>query len=244
MRILAIETATAAASVAIGSDGRLAAMALEVDARGHLGFLAAATDFCFARAGWTPLEVDAVAVDTGPGRYTGLRAGIATAQGIAAAVGAPMVTVSSLSVLALRAATGRRRIWPVIDVRRGEIATQPFHPVPGGVVADGPPEVMAAEELRGLLQADPGDSLVVGDWESLPDAVLRGLHRVKRGRPRYPSADVVLEIGELKAARDDFVTPEHVRPVYLREPDARINWSQIGGRGPATEDRPWPEAAS
>ncbi len=244
MRVLAIETATAASSVAIGSGGRLAAMAAEVDARGHLGFLTAATDFCFAQAGWTPLEVDAVAVDTGPGRYTGLRAGIATAQGIAAAIGAPLVTVSSLSVLALRAATGRRRIWPVIDVRRGQIATQPFHPVPGGVVADGDPEVMAAEELRGLLEADPSDSLVVGDWESLPDSVLRGLHRVKRGRPRYPSADVVLEIGALKAARDDFATPEQVRPVYLREPDARINWSQISGRQPATDGGLWPEAAS
>ncbi len=99
--------------------------------------------------------MDAVAVDTGPGRYTGLRAGIATAQGIAAAIGAPLITVSSLSVLALRAATGRRRIWPVIDVRRGQIATQPFHPVPGGVVADGDPEMVTPEELRGLLEADP-----------------------------------------------------------------------------------------
>ncbi len=244
MRILAIETATAASSVAIGTDGRLAAMALEVDARGHLGFLTAATDFCFAQAGWTPLEVDAVAVDTGPGRYTGLRAGIATAQGIAAAIGAPLITVSSLSVLALRAATGRRRIWPVIDVRRGQIATQPFHPVPGGVVADGDPEMVTPEELRGLLEADPADTLVVGDWESLPDAVLRGLHRVKRGRPRYLSADVVLEIGALKAARDDFATPEHVRPVYLREPDARINWSQIKGRQATADGGFWPEAAS
>jgi tRNA threonylcarbamoyladenosine biosynthesis protein TsaB len=243
VRILAVETATAASSVAIGSDGRLAAMAVEVDARGHLRFLTAAADFCFARAGWAPLDVDAIVVDTGPGRYTGLRAGIATAQGIAAAIGAPLVTVSSLSVLALRAATGRRRIWPVIDVRRGQIATQPFRPVPGGVVADGVAEVMAVEELRGLLEADPADSLVVGDWESLPEAVLRGLHRVKRGRPRYPSADVVLEIGELKAARDDFVTPEQVRPVYLREPDARINWAQISGRGPADGAGPWPGAA-
>lgn len=182
-----------------------------------------------------------VAVDVGPGRYTGLRAGIATAQGIAAAIGAPLVTVGSLSVLALRAATGRRRIWPVVDVRRGQIAAQPFQPVPGGVVADGAPEVMSADELRGPLEADPADALVVGDWEALPEEVLRGLHRVKRGRPRYPSADVVLEIGEMKARRGDFATPEQVRPVYLREPDARINWSQLRPRREAGGD---PEAAA
>lgn len=231
MRILAIETATPASSVAIGEDGRLAAMAVEVDARGHLGFLTAAIDFCFAQAGWSPRDIDAVAVDIGPGRYTGLRAGIATAQGIAAAVGAPMITVSSLVVLALRAATGRRRIRPIIDVRRGQIATQPFQPVPGGVVSDGHPEMMSPDDLRGLLEVDPEDTLVVGDWESLAEATFRGLHRAKRGRPRYPGADVVLEIGEIKAARDDVTPPEHVRPLYLREPDARINWTDIRGGG-------------
>ena len=238
MRILAIETSTAASSVAIGRHGKLASMALEVDARGHLGFLAGAIDFCFAQAGWSPPDIDAVTVDIGPGRYTGLRAGISSAQGIAAAIGAPLITVSSLTVLALRAATGRRRIWPVVDVRRGQIATQPFQPVPGGVVSAGSPEVVSPDDLRGLLDADPEDTLVVGDWESLPEATFLGLHRAKKGRPRYPSADVLLEIGEIKACRDDFTPPERVRPMYLREPDATINWAEIRDEGL------WPGAAS
>ena len=109
MRILAIETATPASSVALGTGGAIEAMSVRVDPRGHVGFLVPAIDFCFTQVGWQPSDLDLVAVDIGPGPFTGIRAGIATAQAIAAAVGVPIVTVSSLTVLALRAATGRRR---------------------------------------------------------------------------------------------------------------------------------------
>lgn len=238
MKILAIETATPASSVAIGEDGELIAMSVQVDGRGHIGFLVPAIDFCFDRAGWKPDDLDVVAVDTGPGPYTGLRAGIATAQAIAAAVGVPVVTASSLTVLALRAATGRRRIWPVVDVRRGTIATAPYQPVPGGVVPDGQPELASPEDFFGLLDADPNESLVIGDWKCLPETAFRGLHRVKRGRPRYPSADVLLEIAGMRAARDEFSSPEDLRPRYMREPDAAINWSDF------REEGLWPGADS
>ena len=87
MKILAIESATSASSVAIGRGGNVAAMALQVDRRGHVGFLVPAIDFCFERAGWVPTDLDAVAVDVGPGPYSGIRAGIAAAQAIAASVG-------------------------------------------------------------------------------------------------------------------------------------------------------------
>lgn len=237
MKILAIDTATSASSVALGEADQLAAMSVRVDRRGHGGFLVPAIDFCFQTADWKPADIDVIAVDIGPGLFTGIRAGISTAQGIAAAVGAPIVTVSSLTALAVRAATGRRRIWPVVDIRRDQYATRPFRPVPGGVAPDGMPEVVNAEGLHNLLDSDADDVLMVGDAHSLPAATLRGLHRVKRGRPRYPSADVVLEIAAIRARRDDFVRPEDVRPLYMREPDARINWTDF------REEGVWPGAA-
>lgn len=238
MRILAIETATRASSVALGEDGALVAMSVLVDGRAHVEFLVPAIDFCFERAGWDPDDLDLVAVDVGPGPYTGLRAGIATAEAVAAAVGVPIVTASSLTVLALRAATGRRRIWPIIDVRRGQIATAAFRPVPGGVMPDGPRELVSPEEFHALLDADRNDTLIVGDWQMLPDAVFRGLHRARKGRPRYPSADVLLEIAEMRAAQGEFAGIEDLQPIYLREPDAKINWSEF------REEGLWPGAAS
>lgn len=73
MKILAIETATPASSVAVGEDGDLRGLAVNVDSRGHVGFLVAAVDFALTQAGWTPHDIDVVAVDIGPGPYTGLR---------------------------------------------------------------------------------------------------------------------------------------------------------------------------
>ncbi len=235
MNVLAIDTATPASSVAIGVDADLLAMSVNVDRRGHVGFLMPAIDFCFSQAGWKPRDVDLVAVDVGPGPYTGLRAGIATAQAFAAAVGAPMVTVSSLTVIAVRAATGRRRIWPVVDMRRGQFAIAPFRPLPGGVAPDGRPEVVSPEYFKVLLESEGTDSLVVGDWASMPTSTWTALDKVRRGRPRYPSADTLLEIANIKVNQGNLTAAEDIRPMYMREPDVQINWESFRSEGV------WPE---
>ncbi len=235
MKLLAIETATPASSVAIGEDDRLLGMSVNVDRRGHVGFLMPAIDFVMSRVGWQPRDIDIVAVDVGPGPYTGLRAGIATAQAFAAAIGAPMVTMSSLTVIALRAATGRRRIWPVVDMRRGQFAVAPFQPLPGGVAPDGAPEVVNPYDFKALLESEGQDALVVGDWHVMPEEARRGLHRVRWGRPRYPSAETMLEIASMRANKGNLTDADDVRPMYMREPDVDINWTAFRSEGA------WPE---
>ncbi|MFH1105572.1 MAG: tRNA (adenosine(37)-N6)-threonylcarbamoyltransferase complex dimerization subunit type 1 TsaB [Actinomycetota bacterium] len=234
MRVLAIETATAASSVALGDDGGIVASARRVDRRGHVGFLVPALDFCFAQAGWAPSDVDLVAVDVGPGLFSGIRAGLATAQAVAGAVGAPIVPVLSLDAVALRAATGHRRIWSVVDVRRKEVAVGPYRPVPGGVVRDGGVELCSPAAFRANLEGDSADVLVVGDWTALPEGTLLGLHAIKTGRPRYPSADAVAEIARARAQRGDLPHPDEIRPRYMREPDVTINWADFRSEGPWT----------
>jgi tRNA threonylcarbamoyladenosine biosynthesis protein TsaB len=236
VRVLAIDSATAASSVALAEDRRLVATAARVDRRGHGEFLVSALDFCFDQAGWSPSDIDAIVVDVGPGLYTGIRVGLATAQALAAAVGAMLVPASSLDALALRAATGHRHIWTVVDVRRGELAVASYRPVPGGAVKDGPPELVTASEFRGMVDSDPEDSLVVGDVPALPEGSLRGLHRVKVGRPRYPSAEVLVDLGHGHAEKGDVPHPEEIRPIYLREPNVTINWSAL-----RRETGPWGE---
>lgn len=231
MKILAIETATSASSVAVGEEGALAAMAVNVDRRGHVGFLMPGIDFCFSQAGWSVDDIDVVAVDVGPGPFTGLRAGISTAQSIAAAIGAPVIGVSSLTAIAMRAATGRRRIWAVVDMRRGQVAVRPFRPLPGGVAPDGHPEVVGPDEFHALIESDTSETLVVGEWQVLPSGFWTGLHRTRKGRPRYPAADVILEIAAIRARNEEYGRPESVQPMYLREPDVQINWERFRSEG-------------
>ena len=222
MRILGIETATGASSVALVEDQEVVASASRGGKRGHDSFLVPAIDFCFGQAGWKPEHIDLVVVDTGPGLFTGIRVGIATAQGLAAMLGVPIMAASSLDALALRAATGRRHIWPLVDVRRGEVAVAGYQPVPGGAVMDSRPELAGYEHLRGILESDPYDVLVVGDFEVLPASVLRGLSRVKTGRPRYPSAATLAHLVVARAERGEIGHPDEVRPSYMREPDVTL----------------------
>lgn len=233
-KVLAIETATPASSVALAEGRQIVASAARVDRMGHSAFLVPAIDFCFDQAGWRPDDLDAVVVDVGPGLYTGIRVGIATAQGLAAAVGVPLLTAVSLDAIALRAATGRRHIWAVVDVRRGELAVASYHPVPGGVVKDAPPEVVTQDELRAALESDPKDVLLVGDTGAIRDDTLRGLHRVKKGGPHHPQAEALIETTAAALESDEMPHPDEVRPMYLREPDVQINWA-------ALESDPWGE---
>ncbi len=232
MRFIAIETATGATSVALGDGRTVAAAASRADRRGHVGFLVPALDFCFAQAGWKPQEIDVVAVDIGPGLFGGIRAGLATAQALAGAAGVPLAPVCSLDAIALQAATSHRRIWAVVDARRGEVAVAPYRPVPGGVVRDGAVELVGANAFRGLLEDDPGQKLVVGDWTALPESELTGVHGVRLGGPRHPSAAAVMEVARGLADRGAFPHPDEVRPFYLRDPDVRINWSDFRQEGP------------
>jgi tRNA threonylcarbamoyladenosine biosynthesis protein TsaB len=232
MRILAIETSTAASSVALGTPEGVIASSRRLDPRGHVSFLVPALEFCFSQTGWEPKQLDAIAVDVGPGLFSGIRTGLATAQAIAGAVGAPIVPVMSLDAIALRAATAHRRIWAVVDVRRKEVAVAPYRPVPGGVVRDGPTELCRPAAFREMLVSDPSDVLVVGDWKALPEGTLVGLHAVRTGRPRFPSAEAVIEVARGRVARTALPHPDEVRPMYLREPDVAINWSDFRSEGP------------
>jgi tRNA threonylcarbamoyladenosine biosynthesis protein TsaB len=232
MKVLAIETATPGSSVALAEGRRVVASATLVDRTGHSRFVVPAIDFCFDQVGWSPQDLDGIAVDVGPGLYTGIRVGVATAQGLGATLGVPVIPVSGLDALAFEAATGHRHIWAVIDVRRGELAVASYRPLPGGVVRDSAPELVDFEGLRARLDSDPSDFLVVGDTELIADKVLSGLHRVKTGRPLYPTAAAVAELAAGRLERDDIPPPEEVRPLYLRDPDVTINWDKIHDRGP------------
>ena len=95
------------------------------------------------------------------------------------------------------------------------------------MIKEATPEIVSPRGFAGLLDSTDGDMLVVGDHAALPSGTLRGLHRVKLGRPRWPSADVLLELAAARLAKGDLLAPDEVRPEYLREPDVTINWQDF-----------------
>jgi len=123
MRILAIETTDAAGSVAALETGRILA-AHDLDTRLRSAqTLAPAIVALLEKTAWQPADVQLVAVATGPGSFTGLRVGVATAKLFAYAVGAEVLGVNTLEVIAAQqtAAAEGAELWAVLDAQRNQV---------------------------------------------------------------------------------------------------------------------------
>jgi tRNA threonylcarbamoyladenosine biosynthesis protein TsaB len=221
--VLALDTATPATVAALGGDGRPV-----VEARddpppggrpGHGANLLRLLEQVLGRAGLTWEDVDRIAVGAGPGGFTGLRIGVATARALAQAHDLPIVSVSSLRALALgavRAAEGRP-VLAAIDARRGEAFAAAWAPS-GEELLD--PAAYPPDALRSAVRAAPAPPLAVGDGaiRFATELVAEGavvppedsrLHRI--------TGAALCELG----TTGNPVPRDLLLPHYVREPDAR-----------------------
>lgn len=225
MLILGIETATAHVSVALGGhEGVIAAFELARDRR-HAETLAPAIQFIAAQADVTLAEVGVIAVDIGPGLFTGMRVGLATAKALAQALRVPMIGLSSLDLLAFPLRQRDDVIVPVVDARKGEVFYAMYRQVPGGVQQVLEPQVGSVDDLVADLLARGQDSFCVGDGALRYADELRSTHGVSVGEDAAPSARHLVQLAHAKALREEWETPAAIQPLYLRPPDADINWA-------------------
>ena len=197
--ILAIDTSTAACSAALfDSDGTCIARKDELIGRGHSERLVPMVDEMLGDR-----RADTILVGVGPGSFTGIRVGIAAAQGLAIAWGCELHGMSSLALLAA-GAQGDQAVAAAVDGGHGELFVQQF---------DG----RSSQMISNLLNLAPTDAaaaveaeLVVGPAaQKLVDA--RGRGEAQEG---WPSASNALRLpGELRS-----LPP---KPVYARAPDAK-----------------------
>lgn len=234
MLILGITTSTQQVGVAIG--GHEGILALHHCARGrqHAETLAPAIEFTCRQARVGIDEIGAVAVDVGPGLFTGLRVGVAAAKAIAFGRNVPMIGVSSLDLLAFRVRFTHRPIVAAIDARRGELFAATYREAPGGVQRVDDHQICTPDDLANQLLAARADTLLVGDGALRYAETFGGLDKVEIADQGFahPSAGALVLIAHAHALREDFVTPREIEPMYLRKPDAEINWIQRDGQGP------------
>src|ERR1700761_7507521 len=131
MFILQIETATTVCSVALAKDGVVLAYR-QIDERNiHAEIITIFINELIAEAGIQYKSIDAIAVSSGPGSYTGLRIGISTAKGLCYALDKPLIAVETLAAMAdgIRAEENSYQqtlLCPMIDARRMEVYTAVF----------------------------------------------------------------------------------------------------------------------
>jgi tRNA threonylcarbamoyl adenosine modification protein YeaZ len=204
--LLAFDTATSAVTVALHDGTAVITQESAVDARQHGELLAVFIDKVLRNAGAGRCDLTGVAVGTGPGPYTGLRAGLVTARVLASALQIPADGICSLDVIAadaLAAAAGSEFLVAT-DARRREVYWARYSAA--GERADGPLVSRPADLPPGLPVAGEGAVLY-------PELVSRPIG------PRYPAAASLASLAAARAKAGE--APGAPEPLYLRRPDAR-----------------------
>ena len=252
MIVLGIDTATDVVSVAV-VDGEVVLAASELRSeRRHAEDVTPMIDFVVKRAGLGLNELAAIAVNVGPGLFTGMRVGIASAQALAYALSLPLVGVDGLAAMAaaVPAATASHVdiVVPTIDARRSEVAWATYRVNSGGaqVRADmtrvDAARVGSIEDLLVAIRERAQNCLFVGDFahrhcDDITAALGTQSWTIAFGDDslNWPHAKQVALLAHAQLLRSDaheHVTRDHISGVptvaamYLREADASINWSQ------------------
>ncbi len=221
--ILAIETSTAACSVALSVGGARFSRYSE-EPRSHTRLIMTMVDAVLVEAGLRVSDLDAIAVTVGPGSFTGLRIGFATVQGLAFAAQLPVIPVSTLEVMAQ---TYRRKckrhdqqpgiVMPLLDARMGEFNCGAYRLDNGqhnvAVIAD---QLLSGKATLELIESvNPeviiGDASVLLNTADLQQYAYQAI---------YPDAIDLLDIGLVKQARGETVAVGAVELVYLRGTEA------------------------
>ena len=236
MRLLGFDTATTACSAALWAEGEVTGHR-RIEAGGRYAeALVPMLREVAAEGGTTLAAIDRFAVTVGPGSFTGIRIGLATARGLALALKRPLIGLSTLEVLAAGVPAGEcdGPVLAALDAGRGRLYAQLFD---RSLRALCPPQALAAEALPGFVAAGNGSPLaVVGTGQEVALAALApGIEaRPASGSPT-PDARVLVRCAAARAeaeadGKGSVTAP--VRPLYLREAGARPKARITGGNTP------------
>jgi len=232
MMLLAISTSTHTIGAAVVDNTGVLASEEVVSERAHAEVLPSVLGRALSGASATFADVGGIAVDVGPGWFTGLRVGIAAAKSFAEVLCASIVEVGSHEVIAASARTDPDLVVPVTDARRGEVAWSVFDARDGSARV---PERVGSPSACALAINGRGQSarLAGGGAVRYRDALVEELAvPAEVGAPDVaPRAiEVLATIGWQRMLRDEAIPGDRVAPRYLRAPDVTIRWSTRSGR--------------
>jgi tRNA threonylcarbamoyladenosine biosynthesis protein TsaB len=233
MLVLGIETSTPQASVAIGSEQGVVASAMVSRGASYNEFLLPAIRFCLDQAGIGFRNLGGVAVSLGPGLYTGMRVGVATAKALAQTLSLPIIGMASLDLLAYGVRYASETICAVLDARRNEVFNAFYRASPGGIQRMTGYRVERPERLATGIESRPEDVLVVGNGALLYRHLFEDLHSVAEigtMSDAFPDALSLVELALPRLYREEFDPIDNLKPLYLRRSAQRIQWERVLGR--------------
>ncbi|MFE7631358.1 tRNA (adenosine(37)-N6)-threonylcarbamoyltransferase complex dimerization subunit type 1 TsaB [Kocuria sp. NPDC057446] len=216
MLLLCLDSSAVASAALVTGTGEVLGSFASPDTRSHAEVLAPAVRDLLTGHGVTGADLDGVLVGTGPGPFTGLRAGIATARALAFAWDVPLHGLMSLEALAEDAAgharaAGHEEFLVLTDARRKEVYWARFAATEDGPRPAGGPGVAAAEQLPPLPAYGRGAGIYA-------DRLTRPVPEFAAAQPTASSLGLA---AARRAARGEPLSPD-TAPLYLRESDAKV----------------------
>jgi tRNA threonylcarbamoyladenosine biosynthesis protein TsaB len=230
MNILAIDTSGGSSGVALAVNGEVVAASEMLGARNHSTQLFSQIEGVLKAGSVEHQDLNGVAVTNGPGSFTGLRVGVATAKGIAYGLGVKVVGVSSLLALAYSASPVDSVVAALLDAKKGQVYAAAFDRASGEVLAQEgawEPEVFAAK-LGGLKRSCFLIGSGIGPFEqTFTDALGDHFSAADRELWNINPASVAL-LGAEAFERGEGVDAEFLAPVYHRLSQAEVNKNKDG----------------
>ena len=225
MTLLAMDTGQAACSVALWHEGKIVAHRYTAMPKGHAEILVPMIEEVQTETRFAFEDLDALAVTVGPGTFTGLRVGLATARGIAMASRKPLIGVTTLEAIAhaarMEAVSNDALLAAAFDARRDEIYLQCFA---GDGSARTQPSLVTLDTCNEHVPSSDVPVLCVGTGAVLLVERLVGAGRdaVSAQAAPLPDARCVAEIAAARGVTEDRLPG----PLYLRAPDAKLPKAQ------------------
>ncbi|UCJ06461.1 tRNA (adenosine(37)-N6)-threonylcarbamoyltransferase complex dimerization subunit type 1 TsaB [Chitinophaga pendula] len=214
--ILNIDTATSTGSVCLSRDGRVLQTLVNDKQQDHAATMVVYVERILAEQGIRPSELDAVAVSAGPGSYTGLRVGVATAKGLCYTWEKPLLAISTLQLMAQGMhAAGHPEVdlyCPMLDARRMEVFTALYDTAISVVLA---PQALILDEHTFAAELAQQRILFFGDgsmkWKTLSGEPAHALFA-----DYTISAEHMIPLSEAAFSREEYADVAYFSPYYLK----------------------------
>lgn len=211
--ILNIETATKNCSVSLAKDGKTI-LTKEIAEQGysHAEKLHVFMEEILSETGISARDLKAITVSKGPGSYTGLRIGVSSAKGLCYALGIPLISVSTLQVLAKQVVIENGFIVPMIDARRMEVYSAIFDKNHQNI------KEVQAEVLTDNSYAEFDDPIYfIGDCQEKCHTVLTKPNFIFLPEIVFPSSKEMSQLSFEKFTNNDFEDVAYFEPFYLKD---------------------------
>ena len=217
--ILNIDTSSKICSVAFAQDGEIRVGYESAESMDHSVSLAPFVKKCMEFLKEGQIKLDAVSVAAGPGSYTGLRIGMSLAKGLAFGLDIPLISISSLEILAVRAIftfpefSGQEIIIPMIDARRMEVYTCVYDSRLNLIEPEAP-KILDIDSFKNLVEKDK--ILIIGDGSEKFKPIFKSENVVWLGQG-MPHAKYMTALSEKYYRENKFSDVAYSVPTYLKE---------------------------